>query len=254
MIAVHGPSLRASGCGWVHVAVGLARLGVPVALIGSGPDDPKVLEHLEAEGVERRPSRRLPAAIAAIHACLPQPARSTEGAEELEELLRREHDRTLVSLDPSVGEGATRDRDASLRRLEGWLGMVSLVRMSRTDLAWLVPGEPPETVAERWAASDTTLVVLTLGADGAYAIGRRGSARSGAHAVNVVDTMGAGDAFTAGILAWLHRRRLCEAQAVGYLSDEDLAEALDFASRVAALACARAGAAPPTLAEVEAGP
>lgn len=254
MIAVHGPSLRASGCGWMNVAVGLARLGVPVVLIGSGPDDPKVLEHLEAEGVERRPSRRPPAPVTAIHACLPQPAQPTEGVEDLEELMRREHGRTLVSLDPNVEEGTARNRGATLRDLEAWLGMVSLVRTSRTDLAWLVPGEPPETVVERWGASGATLVVLTLGADGAYAVGRKGSARSGARAVNVVDTVGAGDAFTAGVLAWLHRRQLCEAQAVGYLSDEDLAEALGFASRVAALTCARAGAEPPTLAEVEAGP
>lgn len=246
--------MRDPGCGTANVAVAVARLDVPVTLIGPPPDDPKVLERLDAEGVERELSRRLPAAVTVIHACLPGSAQPTGAEEDLEGLVRREHGRVLVSLDPNVAAGATGNRGAHLRRLEGWFGMASLVRASRTDLARLVPNEPPETVAERWAASGPALVVLTLGADGAYAVGRTGSARCGAPAVDVVDTRGAGDAFTAGLLAWLHRRRLSETRAVGFLSDEDLADALDFASRVAALSCCRAGAEAPTLAEVEAVP
>lgn len=251
MIAVHRSSILELGCGSANVAVGLTRLGIPVALIGSAPDDPKVLERLEAEGVESKLWHRLPGTTRAIHTCLdPSPV----PAEGVEELVRREGGRMLVSLDPNVRPGETEGRGARLRRLEEWLGMASLVRTSRTDLVWLVPDEPPESVAERWAASGTTLVVLTLGADGAYAVGPGASARSGAHPVDVVDTTGAGDAFTTGVLAWLHRRGLCEPRVVGHLSDEDLADLLDFASRVAALTCRRRGAEPPTLAEVEAGP
>lgn len=251
MIAVHGLSMGDPGCGSANVAVGLARLGVPVALVGPAPDDPRMLDRMEAEGVENRVSRRLSADVAAIHTCLDP---SPDPSEDVEELLRRERGRILVSLDPNVEPGTIGARSTRLGRLEEWLGTASLVRVGRADLGGLVPDEPPESVVERWAASRATLVVLTLGADGAYAVGPGGSARSGAHPVDVVDTVGAGDAFTAGVLAWLHRRGLCEPRAVGHLSEADLADLLGFASRVAALTCRRAGAEPPTLAEVEAGP
>jgi fructokinase len=66
--------------------------------------------------------------------------------------------------------------------------------------------------------------------------------------VEVVDTIGAGDAFGAALLAWLHdhgalRRDLA-------LSTEQLRSALEFACRVASLTCTRAGAEPPSRAEL----
>ena len=69
--------------------------------------------------------------------------------------------------------------------------------------------------------------------------------------VAVVDTVGAGDAFGAALLHWLWTQGSLAADAVA-LDETRLAEAIGFAAAVGALQCARAGAVPPTLAEVDA--
>jgi fructokinase len=71
--------------------------------------------------------------------------------------------------------------------------------------------------------------------------------------VEVVDTVGAGDAFTAGLLGALaDRGALGRTYQGGRLAAVDLPAVLDRSCLVAALTCARAGADPPTRAEVQA--
>jgi sugar/nucleoside kinase (ribokinase family) len=106
---------------------------------------------------------------------------------------------------------------------------------SGADAEWLFPELPPERVAERVLGLGAQLVVVTLGPGGALARSRAGSARVATPHVAVADTVGAGDAFGAGLLAWLAREDRLEPHAVGELDDEALTEALRFANAVAAL-------------------
>ncbi len=71
-------------------------------------------------------------------------------------------------------------------------------------------------------------------------------------AVSVVDTIGAGDAFTAGLLTRLGEAGVTSRAELERLSSAGLAQALQFAALVAALTCARAGADPPRRDELEA--
>jgi sugar/nucleoside kinase (ribokinase family) len=73
--------------------------------------------------------------------------------------------------------------------------------------------------------------VVTLGADGAIWVDRTGVIRRPARATTTVDTTGAGDAFTAGLLAALVRK-------------SSAVEALDAGSAAAARCVSRAGARP----------
>jgi fructokinase len=66
-----------------------------------------------------------------------------------------------------------------------------------------------------------------------------------------VDTVGAGDAFTAGLLAWLHTAGALTRAGLGRLDRAGLTAALDYGQRVAAITCTRPGADPPWAAELE---
>jgi fructokinase len=68
--------------------------------------------------------------------------------------------------------------------------------------------------------------------------------------IDVADTIGAGDAFGAGLLVALEERGALVRGSLAALPDSDLEHVLRFASAVAALTCARSGAETPTLAEV----
>ncbi len=116
------------------------------------------------------------------------------------------------------------------------------------DLAWLYPDRDYAAAADDLLAQGVILVVVTLGADGAFGAHRDLRLRVAAPRVDVVDTIGAGDAFGAGILAWLHDHDLVRPSLV--LSEDQLRSALDYACLVASLTVARAGADPPWKSEL----
>jgi fructokinase len=94
------------------------------------------------------------------------------------------------------------------------------------------------------------LVVITAGAKGADGYTKSAKIQVPAGKVAVVDTVGAGDTFNAGILASLHDGGLLTKQAVAILSTEQVEAALSLAAQAAAVTVSRAGANPPWRAEL----
>jgi fructokinase len=160
-------------------------------------------------------------------------------------LLSRERGRRLITFDPNIRPSLVGD-DATVRaRLRRWLGLADVVKVSADDLEWIAPGRSPADVAAEWHELGPTLVVVTRGADGVYASGPAGGLRLPGVPVDVADTVGAGDAFTAGLLAALDRADRLTRTAVATLTGAELAAVLDYAQRVAAITCTRPGADPP---------
>lgn len=170
-------------------------------------------------------------------------------------LLQRESGRRLTSLDPNIrplvfdqagGVGAYAAQvDEVVRSLD-------LVKVSDEDLELLHPDEGWHAAAAAWAASGPALVVVTRGPDGAVALAADGREVTvpGEH-VEVEDTVGAGDAFTSGLLAWVDREGVTDRGALAGLDDAALEAALLFARRVAAITCTRAGSDPPRAEELD---
>jgi fructokinase len=169
-------------------------------------------------------------------------------ASTLVELLRQEHDGRLVMLDPNIRTGLIPESEYR-ERLREVISQSTIVKASESDVAWLYPGLDMETAAAQMLGDGVRLVVITLGARGALGVHRDFSLSVRAPEVHVVDTIGAGDAFGAALLAWLH-----DHGAIGTelsLERDELKAALDYACLAAALTCARAGADPPTKSEMD---
>lgn len=178
------------------------------------------------------------------------------GAEALRELLVSAVDTATVSYDPNFRPMLMGDPDDVLPGVHELLGVADVVKVSEEDLAWLLPGREPGDVVGEWLELGPALVVVTLGANGVLA----GTA-SGLHSVlpgrpvELVDTVGAGDSFTAAMLAGLHRRGLLGAQHREDLYRIDrgaLDGVLAEAVTAAAITCSRRGADPPDRAELDA--
>lgn len=172
------------------------------------------------------------------------------GATAITQLVKREAGQRLISFDPNVRPILIDDRDAYLARLDEWVACTDVLKVSSDDVAWLYPGRPLEEVAADWLAQDVALVVITLGEEGAVAFTAETSARVPAPHVQVADTVGAGDAFTAALLHALQRGGYLTAAALRALPRDVLSDMLRFAARVGSLTCTRAGAEPPWLDEV----
>jgi fructokinase len=162
-------------------------------------------------------------------------------ASTLVEFALRERAGRLLMIDPNIRPGLIDDsyRD----RLNSLIRASTVVKASDRDLAWLYADLDYAAAAADLLAQGVSLVVVTLGADGAFGAHRDLWLRVAAPPVQVVDTIGAGDAFGAAILAWLHDHRLIGSSLV--LSEDQLRSALDYACLVASITCARAGADPP---------
>lgn len=158
-----------------------------------------------------------------------------------------------LSYDPNARPG-TVPREVMRARVEEFVGLSHVVKVSDEDLAFLYPGETPEDVCARWVEAGPALVVLTRGPRGlaAWRSGRPVVDVPGRD-VDVADTVGAGDTVTAALLVGLgDAGALGSGGDIAGLSDEVVRAILERAAVAAAITCSREGAQPPTRDEVDA--
>jgi fructokinase len=288
VIHVAGQVVERPGGGPFNAARTLARLEQPVAFLGclsTDPDGRRLRELLARDGValdlvvpSEAPTTRAHAHLAGGVATYEFEAQGTAAAgltlaaararmpadvaalmvgtlglvlepiaATLEALAARAAARTLVVVDPNCRPAAIADVAAYRRRLDRVLAASDVVKVSTEDLDWLMPGAHAVTAARALLSGRARVALVTLGGDGAIVVTRRHAAHVPAPQALVVDTIGAGDAFAGGfVAAWLR---------AGHTPDDlaavdKVAAAAGFACTVAARTCERAGADPPTLAEL----
>ncbi|CUH41073.1 Ribokinase [Jannaschia seosinensis] len=141
-----------------------------------------------------------------------------------------------LMIDPNIRPGFIRDADAFRARLDRLLAVADIVKLSDEDLEWL--GLKPDDLLAKGAK----MLCLTEGAAGVRAITRSAEVHVPARAVEVVDTVGAGDTFNAGLLAGLSRAGALTKDAP---APDILRAALELGVTAAAVTVGRAGANPP---------
>jgi len=156
-----------------------------------------------------------------------------------EALMLREAAARVTMIDPNIRPGFITDEPGYRARIERMLGAADIVKVSDEDLAWI--GVSVEDLLARGAR----LVCLTEGAKGVRAFWPGGESFVAAKRVEVVDTVGAGDTFNAGLLAGLSRTGLLSKAGLETLTAESLAPALELGVAAAAVTVSRAGANPP---------
>ncbi|MFE7483907.1 carbohydrate kinase [Streptomyces sp. NPDC057552] len=269
-----------------NVAYGLARLGHRATLLtqlGPDPNGRLIRDHLDSAGVTvRTDGRTAPTPSAAVTldaagqatyafdvgwtlgpvAVEPAPghvhtgsigAVAEPGAATVLEIVRAARTTATVSYDPNVRPALMGERGAAVRRVEECVGLSDLVKASDEDLAWLYPGEEPEKAAARWLEHGPAVVLVTRGGAGALALLPGGPVAVRAAPVEVVDTVGAGDAFMSGTLHALAAHGLIGAGARDRLRAvrrDAVTDVLRHAVASAAVTVSRAGANPPDAKEL----
>jgi fructokinase len=154
----------------------------------------------------------------------------------------------LVAIDVNCRPWIIDDPDGYRRRLTRLLRHTDLLKVSEEDIDWLAPGRAPvEATRALLADGGPAVAALTRGGDGAVVVTPDEEVPVPPPPAAVVDTIGAGDAFIGGFLAWWHDRGLGREA----LSDLQTAtEATRFACLVAARTVERAGASPPRRSEL----
>lgn len=179
-------------------------------------------------------------------------------------MLAEDAEKWLPVVKAAIGRGATisfdinvrkvDDEDGYRRRLEAFLDLAHIIKLSEEDHEWLEPGVSIEEHAKMLLdRPNCELVVVTLGEHGSRAFSNVASASAGIYAPPVFgDTVGAGDSLMAGILTWLHETGSLKLGKLGTLDEAALKTTLRFGAVVAGLNCAEKGCKPPTRAQVDA--
>ncbi|RUV44662.1 MULTISPECIES: carbohydrate kinase [unclassified Mesorhizobium] len=162
-----------------------------------------------------------------------------------EEFMRREHNSRVMMLDPNIRPNFIPDKAKHLRRIREMMAMADIVKLSDEDLNWFDEAGSHEEVVRNWLDRGPSLIVVTHGSEGAVGYSREHKVTVVPRKVEVVDTVGAGDTFNAGILASLHEQGLLTKAAIGGLSEEAIRSALELGAKAAAVTVSRAGANPP---------
>ena len=271
-----------------NVAVGLARLGHPTRLatyIGTDPRGQRIADLAAAEGVElaggSSSAERTPTAAATLD---DSGAASYEfdiawrvdpnlpladaghfhtgsiagtlapGGRCVLQIARRVRAGATVSYDPNARPSLMGSPDAVRDQIEALVAAADVVKASDEDIAWLYPDQEQTAVLRAWAELGPRLCALTRGGSDALVLLNGNLYEVEVPAATVVDTVGAGDSFMAGLLSGL-----LDAGLLGSPDARDRLAAADWdqvSPAVArALACAaitvsRAGANPPTRAEL----
>ena len=172
-------------------------------------------------------------------------------ASAIETLLRREAGSRVISLDPNVRPRVVGDLNTYRERFERLLAYADIVKASDEDIELLYGTHDVASAARAWLQRGPKLVIVTRGEKGPLAAFGDTILERPAPRIEVVDTVGAGDTFHAGLLAWLDAEDLLTPQGVAALSEARITDALDFAAAAAAIVCTRRGANPPSWDEVE---
>ncbi|MCB8882372.1 carbohydrate kinase [Acidisoma cellulosilytica] len=285
------PYLPVAGGSCFNVALGLGRLGVPTGFMGGLSTDffgQFLAQRLTEAGVSLNYASRLPEgstlAFVELSGQEPQYAffdretamrrwRRAEApmltpdidllhigsvpliadpvADEAEALFREQQGQRLLSIDPNCRPSLVEDPTRYHARMQRLLSLADIIKLSLADLAYLLPGVPPEAAARRWIEEDgATLVVLTQGAEGVTGFTAQGKVHCPARRVAVIDTVGAGDSLTAGLFWQLHKAGFLTRDRLGTLPLTALEAALAAAVQVAAVTCGRLGADMPWLPEL----
>ncbi|TIR25682.1 MAG: carbohydrate kinase [Mesorhizobium sp.] len=162
-----------------------------------------------------------------------------------EEFMRREHQARVMMLDPNIRPNFIPDKAKHLRRIREMMAMADIVKLSDEDLKWFDEAGSHEDVVRNWLDRGPKLIVVTHGSEGAVGYSKAHKVTVMPQKVKVVDTVGAGDTFNAGILASLHEQGLLTKAAISHLSEDAIRKALELGARAAAVTVSRAGANPP---------
>lgn len=172
-------------------------------------------------------------------------------ASTYEALQARECATRVTMIDPNIRPGFIAGKEAAYRaRIERMIARADIVKLSDEDLHWLMGAGDVVALARSIIGKGPKMVFITEGAEGARAITATQNRFVAAQKVTVVDTVGAGDTFNAGVLCALDEAGALTKARLTAVTDAELDAALTLGTRSAAITVSRAGANPPWRSEL----
>lgn len=164
-----------------------------------------------------------------------------------EAMMLREAPKRLTMIDPNIRPSFITDEATYRARLTRMMGAADIIKTSDEDLEWIVGNADANALL---ASTGAQVILLTRGGDGVSIVTADGTYDVAAEKAEVVDTVGAGDTFSAGFMAQLNKSGHLTKEGIKQAGKADLRAAAAFGAKVAAITVSRAGANPPWASEL----
>ncbi|MEM0990375.1 MAG: carbohydrate kinase [Pseudomonadota bacterium] len=175
---------------------------------------------------------------------------SEPAADTFADLITKWRSGRTTMLDPNIRPHVIQDEVRYRERLNQMIELTDILKVSQEDLDWFAPTGSTDETAHDILRRGPSVVIITKGEGGASVYTAEGSFLVPAESVPIVDTVGAGDTFNAGLLFELERSGHLSDAAAQPPSKPTLVNAVQAGAAAAAICCSRAGAAPPTIEEL----
>lgn len=288
VIRKDAPRAELPGGSPMNVAVALGRLGHTSHLLTHIGDDElgrAIVQHVESSNVSLTPGsvrpgahtstaaatigeggaasydfdiawdpdpRGLPTKVDAVHTSSIA-ATLEPGADTLRTVVASLRESALISYDPNARPTLMGDPSIAREPIEENIALADIVKASDEDLEWLYETTDIDQAAQSWLRRGVKLAVITRGEKGATAFTAQGRFDIPGVRVDVTDTVGAGDTFSAGLLDALSRKGLLGAsgrEKISALEGAAIKDILAHAALLASVTVSRAGANPPWTREI----
>jgi fructokinase len=167
-----------------------------------------------------------------------------------EDILIQNSANHIIYLDPNIRPNFIDDKGKHRLRITRMIAHSDIVKVSDEDLSWIEPDCDHDLTIQKWIDYGTSIVLLSRGGDGSEAHTKTGVVKADAIEIEIADTVGAGDTFSAGFLASLNNQAMLNKVKLDSLSRSTIQSALAYANRAAAITASRKGANPPWLFEM----
>jgi len=158
----------------------------------------------------------------------------------------------VIYFDANIRPDFIEDKDKYHKRFERLTRKVDIIKISEEDYSYLYGEQNFEKVSGEWLEGGIKMIVLTLGEKGAKVIyGGDKEIRVGIEPVKIIDTIGAGDSFNAGLLFDLDKRGMLDREKLATIDTLRLQKTLTFANQVARFTVTQKGANPPWIDELK---
>ncbi|MFT4108717.1 carbohydrate kinase family protein [Propionicimonas sp.] len=284
VIPPSGDAVEHAGGSPLNVAIGLARLGHDTRLathVGTDARGRRIADLVNGEGITLLPGSTDAARTATAAAHLDRAGVATyefdfgweldpgsvptgdgahlhvgsisattePGSGAVLDVVRAARASATVSYDPNARPSLMGDPADARVVIERLIGLADVVKASDEDVRWLYPGTPVPQVLAHWASLGPALCAVTQGGEEAIVLAAGELQRFPTLPSAVVDTVGAGDSFMAGLLSGLLDASLlgdaAARERLRFAEWPVLAAAVDRALACAAITVSRAGANPP---------
>ena len=176
------------------------------------------------------------------------------GASEVEKWFAklRKDSNLLLSFDPNIRHPLDGQKSEEVRNRAKRLCAIShIVKASNEDFEWIFETNNFKDCAKNLIDNGTAIVIITSGKNGAWVItSDKNEIEIPAQNIQVIDTIGAGDTFSAAFLAQLINQDVTSLQKLKTLEKTALEVMLNNCAHAAGITCSRLGANPPFRSEV----